>query len=334
MTSRASRAVGAVVVATLVVSVSGPTLEAQAPAGKAALMNPAEFNEQAPATFQARFETSAGPFVIEVHRDWAPNGADRFYNLVKRGFYDGCRFYRIISGLAQFGINGDPEVAQAWFTARIPDDRRTQSNLKGTIAYSSAGINRRSTQVFINLIDNPGMDVFNAPHGFAPFGRVLSGMNVVESLYNGYGRDGSDGEGTANDTSLLGRQRLSRKRVPEDGLHQDGKHRIVKGKIMRSQLGGSLLVLGTTAVIAMLWGATTPVGGQTPATYKAPRTSDGQPDLNGYWQAVNSANWNIEEHEALPAPFEDLVGAYLAQPAGLSVVEGGTIPYKPEALAE
>ena len=93
-------------------------------------------------------------------------------------------------------------------------------------------------------------------------------------------------------------------------------------------------MLGTTAVIAMLWGATTPVGGQTPATYKAPRTSDGQPDLNGYWQAVNSANWNIEEHEALPAPFEDLVGAYLAQPAGLSVVEGGTIPYKPEALAE
>ena len=103
---------------------------------------------------------------------------------------------------------------------------------------------------------------------------------------------------------------------------------------MRSQLGRSLLVLGTTAVIAMLWGATTPVGGQTPATYKAPRTSDGQPDLNGYWQAVNSANWNIEEHEALPAPFEDLVGAYLAQPAGLSVVEGGTIPYKPGALAE
>ena len=195
MTSRASRAVGAVVVATLVVSVSGPTLEAQAPAGKAALMNPAEFNEQAPATFQARFETSAGPFVIEVHRDWAPNGADRFYNLVKRGFYDGCRFYRIISGLAQFGINGDPEVAQAWFTARIPDDQRTQSNLKGTIAYSSAGINRRSTQVFINLIDNPGMDVFNAPHGFAPFGRVLSGMNVVESLYNGYGETAPTGKG-------------------------------------------------------------------------------------------------------------------------------------------
>ena len=104
--------------------------------------------------------------------------------------------------------------------------------------------------------------------------------------------------------------------------------------IMRSQLGGSILVLGATAVVAMLWGAATSVGGQTPVTYKAPRTSDGQPDLNGYWQAVNSANWNIEEHQAQAAPFEDLVGTYLAQPAGLSVVEGNTIPYKPEALAE
>lgn len=192
MALRASRAVVAV---TLILSVSGSALEAQAPAGKAALMNPAEFNEQAPATFQARFETSAGPFVIEVIRDWAPNGADRFYNLVKRGFYDGCRFYRVIPGLAQFGINGDPEVAQAWFTARIPDDKRTQSNTKGTIAYSSSGINRRSTPVFINLIDNPGMDVFNAPAGIVPFGRVVSGMNVVEKLYNGYGEAAPTGKG-------------------------------------------------------------------------------------------------------------------------------------------
>lgn len=197
MTLRASRtvAVAAFVLLTLLVNVPGPTLEAQAPVGKAALMNPDQLTEQAPATFQVHFDTSAGPFVIEVTRDWAPHGADRFYNLVKRGFYDGCRFYRVIPGLAQFGIHGDPEVAQAWFTARIPDDIRKQSNLKGTIAFSSSGINRRSTPVFINLIDNPGMDLFNAPNGIVPFGRVVSGMNVVEKLYNGYGETAPTGKG-------------------------------------------------------------------------------------------------------------------------------------------
>jgi hypothetical protein len=102
---------------------------------------------------------------------------------------------------------------------------------------------------------------------------------------------------------------------------------------MRSQFRGSVSVVGA-AVLGTILCSLAPVAGQAPNTYKAPRTSDGHPDLNGYWQAMNSANWNLEEHPAETAPYEDLVGAYLAQPAGLSVVEGGTIPYKPEALAE
>ena len=103
---------------------------------------------------------------------------------------------------------------------------------------------------------------------------------------------------------------------------------------MRSQLTRSIVTIGTAAVVATLWSTTRSVGGQTPASYKAPRTADGQPNLNGFWQALNTANWDIEEHGARPAPFQNLVGAYLAQPSGLGVVEGGTIPYKPEALAK
>jgi hypothetical protein len=103
---------------------------------------------------------------------------------------------------------------------------------------------------------------------------------------------------------------------------------------MRPQVKHSIVALGTAAVIATLWGATRSVDGQSSTTYKAPRTAEGEPNLNGYWQALNTANWDIEDHGAKPAPYQNLVGAYLAQPAGLTVVEGGTIPYKPEALAQ
>jgi hypothetical protein len=103
---------------------------------------------------------------------------------------------------------------------------------------------------------------------------------------------------------------------------------------MRPQLKRSIVAIGTAAVIATLWSATRSVVGQSPTTYKAPRTADGQPNLNGFWQALNTANWDIEDHGAQRAPFHNLVGAYLAQPAGLGVVDGGTIPYKPEALAK
>lgn len=177
---------------------SGPTVEAQEARGKAALMKPAELKEQAPATFKVNFDTSKGPFVVEVHRDWAPLGVDRFYNLVKRGFFDDTRFFRVISGfLAQFGVSGDPAIVRAWYTARIPDDPSgKQSNKKGYMGFVAGGVGRRTTQVFINLADNPTLDA-----QVAPFGLVVSGMNVVEMLYTGYGEPPPTGKGP--DTNRL-----------------------------------------------------------------------------------------------------------------------------------
>lgn len=160
------------------------------------LLNPRapEMNATAPATFRARFETSKGDFVIEVHRAWAPHGADRFYNLVRNGFYDGVRFFRVIEGfMAQFGIHGDPTVAAVWRAARIPDDPVVQSNRRGYVSYAMAGPNTRTTQVFINLVDNVRLD----GTGFAPFGVVVEGMEVVDQLYSGYGEGAPRGKGPA-----------------------------------------------------------------------------------------------------------------------------------------
>jgi len=148
------------------------------------LGNPAALTEKAPATYKAKFDTSKGVFVIEVHRDWAPNGADRFYNLVKNGFFDNARFFRIASGfVAQFGVNGDPKISAVWRAARIKDDPVVQSNKRGFITYATSGPDSRTTQVFVSLKDNSGLDA----QGFASFGQVVSGMNVVDSLYSGYG---------------------------------------------------------------------------------------------------------------------------------------------------
>jgi peptidyl-prolyl cis-trans isomerase A (cyclophilin A) len=140
--------------------------------------------ERAPAVFRARFETSKGPFVIEVHRAWAPLGADRFHQLVKSGFFDNTRFFRVVTSfMVQFGVHGDPAVNEAWEKLAIPDDSVTQSNTRGFVSYAMAGPGTRTTQVFINLIDNPNLDAM----GFAPFGQVVEGMAVVDSLYAGYG---------------------------------------------------------------------------------------------------------------------------------------------------
>ena len=171
---------------------SAPVLAGQATRGKPALMNPADLKEQAPATFKANFETSAGAFVVEVHRDWAPLGADRFYNLVKRGFYDGVRFFRVLPGfMAQFGVNGDPSISNVWRAARIADDPVKQGNKRGTITFATAGPGTRTTQLFINLVDNDGLD----RQGFAPFGQVTFGMFVVEKLYGAYGEGAPRGNG-------------------------------------------------------------------------------------------------------------------------------------------
>ena len=161
-------------------------------AGAGNLSDPAALNAEAPAVYQAKFDTSKGPFVIEVHRDWAPLGADRFYNLVKNGFFDNARFFRVIEGfMVQFGINGDPKIAGAWRDADINDDPVKQSNERGTITFATAGPNTRTTQVFINFADNAPLD----GQGFSPFGKVVSGMEVVDSLYGGYGEGAPNGNG-------------------------------------------------------------------------------------------------------------------------------------------
>jgi len=147
------------------------------------LRNPAALTEQAPATFSAAFDTSKGQFVIEVHREWAPRGADRFYNLVKSGFFNDVRFFRVIGGqLAQFGMHGDPAVQDAWRDAVIEDDPVRRGNTRGSVSFATRGPNSRTTQLFINLRDNGAYDRL----GFAPFGEVVSGMDVVDRLYSEY----------------------------------------------------------------------------------------------------------------------------------------------------
>jgi peptidyl-prolyl cis-trans isomerase A (cyclophilin A) len=147
------------------------------------LMNPAALNEKAPSQYQVKFVTTKGDFTLEVYRVWAPIGADRFYNLVKHGFYNNCTIFRVVPGfVTQFGISGDPKLAAVWEHANIKDDPVTQSNKLGTITFATAGPNTRTTQVFINYSNNTMLD----NQGFAPFGKVVSGMSVVEGLYGGY----------------------------------------------------------------------------------------------------------------------------------------------------
>ena len=146
------------------------------------LRNPAALTEQAPAMFDAAFDTSKGRFVMHVQRDWAPIGADRFYNLVKSGFFDEVRFFRVVAGqLAQFGMHGDPAVGEAWRDALVKDDPVRHGNTRGTVAFASRGPDTRTTQLFISLRDNSAYDRL----GFAPFAEVVSGMEVVDSLYAG-----------------------------------------------------------------------------------------------------------------------------------------------------
>jgi peptidyl-prolyl cis-trans isomerase A (cyclophilin A) len=162
------------------------------PASAQNLSNPAALREQSPPVYKAKFDTTKGVFVIEVQRDWAPNGADRFYNLVKNGFYDNVRFFRVISGfMVQFGIHGDPKVSAPWREAQLKDDPVKQSNKRGYITYAMAGPNTRTSQVFINFGDNASLD----SQGFSPFGRVVTGMEVVDKLNAEYGEGAPRGRG-------------------------------------------------------------------------------------------------------------------------------------------
>ena len=162
---------------------------AQAPS----LKNPAPLKEQAPATYKVKFDTSVGVFVLQVNRDWAPLGADRFYNLVKNGFYDEARFFRAVPGfMVQFGINADPAVSTPWRAARIGVDPVKQSNKPMFITFAMGGTpDTRTTQVFINFGNNANLDAM----GFAPFGEVIEGKAVVNKIYTGYGEGAPRGKG-------------------------------------------------------------------------------------------------------------------------------------------
>jgi peptidyl-prolyl cis-trans isomerase A (cyclophilin A) len=155
-------------------------------------------DEHAPDSYKVKFETSKGDFVVTVTRDWSPLGADRFYTLVKNGFYDGARFFRVLPGfVVQFGIAADPQVTAKWRNANLVDDPVKQSNRRATLTFATGGPNTRTTQVFINLADNAQLD----PRGFSPFGAVSQGMEVVDQLYSGYGEGAPSGNGPEQSTA-------------------------------------------------------------------------------------------------------------------------------------
>lgn len=208
-----SLAQAAIVLATLVAATS-PAVMAQTPAGTAtkapapksaapgtaakkatgpSLLNPATMRATAPAEFDVKFATTKGDVMIHVTRAWAPNGADRFYNLVRGGFYDGTAFFRVLSGfMAQVGISPRPDVSRVWENKNIPDDRVTQSNTRGKVTFAQTGApNSRSTQIFINYGNNSFLDGMR----FAPFGEVTSGMEIMDNLYAGYGEGAPQGRG-------------------------------------------------------------------------------------------------------------------------------------------
>ncbi len=158
-----------------------------------ALLDPSLATDKAPDSFKVKFVTTKGDFVLEVTRDWAPNGADRFYNLVKIGYFKDVAFFRNIDGfMVQFGIHGDPAVNAKWHESNIKDDPVKKSNTAGFVTYAQTGRpNSRSTQFFINFGDNANLDGMR----FAPFGQVVEGMDVVKSLYSGYGEGAPNGRG-------------------------------------------------------------------------------------------------------------------------------------------
>ena len=165
-----------------------------------ALLHPANLKDQAPETFQVKFETSAGDFTVNITRAWAPLGADRFYNLCKHGYFDDAAFFRVVPGfIVQFGLGAHPAVNTAWRSANIKDDAVKESNRPGTLTFATAGPNTRTTQLFINFGNNAGLD----RQGFAPFGEVTSGMDVVKKIYAGYGEKPDQGQITTQGKAYM-----------------------------------------------------------------------------------------------------------------------------------
>jgi peptidyl-prolyl cis-trans isomerase A (cyclophilin A) len=165
---------------------------AAAPAPK-----PSEATAKAPDAYKVKMSTTKGDFVVEVHRDWAPNGADRFYNLVKLGYFTDLAFFRVVKGfMVQFGIHGDPNVSRSWRSATIDDDPSgKQSNKRGMVTFAMAGPNTRTTQIFINYGNNARLDSM----GFPPFGKIADGMKVVDAIEGIYGEGAPGGSGPAQD---------------------------------------------------------------------------------------------------------------------------------------
>jgi peptidyl-prolyl cis-trans isomerase A (cyclophilin A) len=158
--------------------------------------DPRQERAAAPDTFDVRFETSRGPFVVRVARAWAPRGADRLYYLVRNGYYTEARFFRVLPRFAaQWGAAADPRINRVWETRTIPDDPVRRGNARGTVSFATAGPNTRTTQLFVNLVNNFRLDRL----GFTPVGRVVEGMEVVDSLYGGYGESAPDGKGPNQD---------------------------------------------------------------------------------------------------------------------------------------
>jgi homoserine O-acetyltransferase len=179
--------------------------------GRTLLLEPgaAYWSQPAPATYRVSVETTKGTFVIAVDRALAPRGADRFYRLVRAGYFDDSRFFRVVPGfIVQFGIPGDPAVARVWKDRAIADDSVRASNVRGTIAFAMTGPNTRTTQLFISLVDLSRLDA----QGFAPIGRVVSGMEVVDQLYGGYGENAGGGMRAGKQDRMLneGNQHLDR----------------------------------------------------------------------------------------------------------------------------
>ncbi|HTS11920.1 MAG TPA: peptidylprolyl isomerase [Candidatus Limnocylindrales bacterium] len=169
---------------------------------ESALHNPRDplWSQPAPDIYDVRLETTKGNIVLQVSRALAPRGADRFYHLVESGFYDDSRFYRVIAGrFAQFGIAGDPAIAKIWQNERFPDDPVKASNTRGTFAYAMTGPDARTTQIYINTGDQARLDAM----GFAPFGKVIQGMDVVDRLYAGYGETSGGGMRAGHQAKLF-----------------------------------------------------------------------------------------------------------------------------------
>lgn len=164
------------------------------------LLQPASLTEKSPDTYDVQFTTTKGDFVVRVTRSWAPLGSDRFYNLVRHGYFTGAAFFRVVPGfIIQFGLSADPGVNSAWRSARIKDDPVTQSNKPGYLTFATAGPHTRTTQLFINFGNNAFLD----GQGFAPFGQVTSGMDVVQKLHSGYGEKPDQGAITTQGKAYL-----------------------------------------------------------------------------------------------------------------------------------